>query len=150
MSKTRTRRRKNRRSAEEQIDEKVAKIVQPLWKLPAYEIMDEEKVQLVHDKSMQILEEGGIAFYDDEAESILKAAGIKVVDQVAYFDRDFVMEMLSHAPSEFTWSARNPEKDVVIGGDHVCFAPVVGPPFVIDYERGRREGVAEDLSLIHI
>ena len=32
------------------------------------------------------------------------------------------------------------------GGDHVIFAPVAGPPFVVDSERGRREGTLKDME----
>ena len=72
--------------------EKVAKITQPTWTLPAYEIASTEQLQLLHDKSMQILEEGGIAFYDDESVRILQQHHVKVVDQMSYWDRAHVME----------------------------------------------------------
>ena len=112
--------------------------------MPPYDLVSEEKLQLIHDKSMQILEEAGIAFYYDEALEILKANGAKVKDSIAYFDRNLVMEYLAKAPAKFTFSARNPEHDVIIGGDHICFAPVAGPPFVVDMDHGRREGTFED------
>ena len=123
----------------------VAKITQPLWTLPAYDLVDEERLTLIHDKSMQILEEGGIAFYYDEALDVLRAHGVKVVDDVAYFDRAQVLEYIAKAPAEFVWSGRNPAHDVVIGGNHVVFAPVVGPPFVLDLDSGRRDGTLADL-----
>ncbi|MCP4417464.1 MAG: trimethylamine methyltransferase family protein [Chloroflexi bacterium] len=137
-------RRRNRQNTS-QFAKKAAKITQPLCLLPPYEIVNSEKLQLIHDKSMQILEEAGIAFYDNEAQAILQTHGIKIVDGVAYFDREMVMAYLAKAPSQFTWSARNPERDVVIGGNHVCFAPVAGPPFVTDRERGRRISTHQDL-----
>ncbi|VAW36400.1 Trimethylamine methyltransferase family protein, partial [hydrothermal vent metagenome] len=146
---TRKRKRKRRRkrpSPHGPSPEKVAKISQPLWTLPPYEIASEERLQLIHDKSMQILEEGGIAFYYDEAIQILQAHNVKVVDQVAYFDREQVMEYLAKAPSQFVWAGRNPEQNVIIGGDHVVFAPVAGPPFVRDMENGRRDGTLKDLN----
>ena len=143
MGRTRKRRRQRRDAGH--ASEKVAKITQPLWTLPPYELVGEERLQLIHDKSMQILEEAGVAFIYDEAVDILKAHGVKVVDDVAYFDRDMVMEYIAKAPSQYTWSARNPERDVEIGGKHVCFAPVVGPPFVVDRDRGRRVSTHQDL-----
>ena len=139
-------RRRNRPSPHGPNAEKVAKITQPRWTLPAYEIASTEQLQLLHDKSMQILEEGGIAFYDDESVRILQQHNVKVVDQVAYFDRAQVMEWLAKAPSQFVWAGRNPEHNVVMGGEHVIFAPVVGPPFVRDLDRGRRDGTLQDLN----
>jgi trimethylamine--corrinoid protein Co-methyltransferase len=118
---------------------------QPRMHVPLYNLLSEEQVEAIHDKSMQILEEGGIAFYYDEAVDILKAHGVKVIDQIAYFDREQVKEYLAKAPSQFSWSARNPEHDVVIGGDYACFAPVAGPPFVTDLDKGRRPSRHQDL-----
>ena len=50
---------------------------------PPYNLVTEEQLQLIHDKSMQILEEAGIAFYDEPAQEILRAHGVKVVGGVA-------------------------------------------------------------------
>lgn len=141
----RKRRRRRQRRDNQQAAKKVSKITQPISHVPTYDLVDEEKLQLIHDKSMQILEQGGIAFYYDEAIEILRAHGVKVVDDVAYFERELVTEYIAKAPSTFTWSARNPERDVIIGGNHVCFAPVVGPPFVVDRDRGRRGSTHQDL-----
>ncbi|MEM7335044.1 MAG: trimethylamine methyltransferase family protein [Chloroflexota bacterium] len=125
--------------------QKIEKITQPLSKVPVYDFLTEDQLQQVHDKSMQILEEAGIAFLYDEAQEILKQHGVKVVDDVAYFDRELVMEYLAKAPEQFTWSARNPEHDVQIGGKYACFAPVAGPPFVVEREYGRRPSQHKDL-----
>ena len=126
--------------------EKVAQIVQPLANVPTYDLLTEEQVQLVHDKSMQILEEGGIAFMYEPALEIFRQHGVKVVDDIVYLDREMVMETLKTAPSTFTWASRNPERDVQMGGKNACFAPVVGPPFVVDSVRGRRPGTHQDLE----
>ena len=40
--------------------------------------------------------------------------------------------------------ARNPERDVTIGGKGLVLAPVYGPPFVRDMESGRRYATIED------
>ncbi|MDH3500439.1 MAG: trimethylamine methyltransferase family protein [Acidimicrobiia bacterium] len=124
----------------------VERIVQPTLELPRYSIVTAEQVALVHAVSMRILEEAGMAFYDDESVSILRAHGVVVDDdQVARFDRSLVEEFVSKAPSSFSHAARNPDRDVVIGGKHMAFLPVAGPPFVYDVENGRRAGKLEDL-----
>lgn len=140
-----TQKRRRPRQDEGHAPEQVAKITQPLWTLPVYELLDEERLQLIHHKSMQILEEAGIAFYDAESQALLRQHGVKVVDDIAYFDREQVMEYVGMAPSEFVWSGRNPENDVILGGDHVVFAPVAGPPFVVDQDHGRRDGTLQDM-----
>jgi trimethylamine--corrinoid protein Co-methyltransferase len=114
--------------------------------IPQYQLVDEVKLDLIHDRSMRILEEAGIAFYDDESISILAEHGAQVdSDQVVRFDRELIDNYVSMAPSQWTHTARNPEKSVEIGGNNVVFAPVVGPPFVHELERGRRESTYQDL-----
>ena len=50
------------------------------------------------------------------------------------------------APREYTQHARNPERNVVIGGRNTVFAPTYGSPFVRDFENKRRYGTLEDLQ----
>jgi len=126
--------------------DRIAKIAQPFVNIPTYDLFSEEQLDQVHDKSMQILEEGGIAFMYEPALEIFRQHGAKVVDDVVYIDRELVKECLDKTPATFTWSARNPERDVQIGGKAACFAPVVGPPFVTDAEEGRRPGTHVDLE----
>jgi trimethylamine--corrinoid protein Co-methyltransferase len=120
--------------------------VQPVLKIPTYDLLTEEQVELVHDKSMQILEEAGIAFLYEPALEIFRQNGAKIEDSVVYIDREMVQETLAQAPSTYIWSARNPERDVQIGGNAACFAPVAGPPFVVDSIYGRRPGTHKDLQ----
>ncbi len=126
--------------------EKVSQILQPLINVPTYDLLTAEQVELVHDKSMQILEEAGIAFLYEPALEIFRQHGAKVDGSIVYFDREMVMEALAMAPETFIWSARNPEHNVQIGGKHACFAPVVGPPFVVDSVYGRRPSTHQDLQ----
>jgi len=111
-----------------------------------YELLDEDKVELIHQKSLELLSESGVVFYLDEAREILKTHGARVDGEMVYFDPELVMEYIAKAPSEFTQLARNPEKSVKIGGNYMVFAPVYGPPFVYDSKRGRREATLEDFQ----
>lgn len=122
----------------------VAKIAQPVNNLPVYELVNEEGLNKIHNASLEILSDVGIDFYDDEAQAILKQHGVRMTGDTAFFDREMIAEYVAKAPRHFTQLARNPEQNVVIGGNHVCFAPVYGPPFVVDLDRGRREATLED------
>lgn len=126
--------------------EKIAKISQPIHKLPTYDILSEEGVEKIHNASLEILSDIGIDFYDEEAKATLKAHGVKLDGDTAYFDREMIAEYVSKAPSKFTQIARNPENNVIIGGNNMCFAPVYGPPFVHDLDRGRREATLKDFQ----
>jgi trimethylamine--corrinoid protein Co-methyltransferase len=114
------------------------------YAVPRYEPLPPEGLQRIHDESMRILRELGIDFYDAEARAILKAHGAKVVGDTVFFDENTVMEWVRHAPAWFTQLARNPANNVSIGGNRAVFAPVYGPPFVVDLDRGRREATMED------
>ncbi len=48
------------------------------------------------------------------------------------------------APREFTQHARNPARNVVIGGKNTVFAPAYGSPFVRSLDEGRRYARIED------
>jgi trimethylamine--corrinoid protein Co-methyltransferase len=114
------------------------------YRLPVYDLLKEEEIERIHQASMRILSEFGIAFYDEESRSILKEHGAKVQGETVTFDPALVTEFLAKAPSEFTQLARNPGNKLVIGGDSMIFAPVYGPPYVLDFEQGRREATLAD------
>jgi trimethylamine--corrinoid protein Co-methyltransferase len=122
-------------------------MTQPLNTLPVYDLVDDEALDLIHEKSLQILSEIGIAFYDDESQSILKEHGAEVDDEgVARFEPGLVEAYLAKAPGQFTQLARNPTNNMVFGGKYMCFSPVYGPPYVVDRENGRREANLADFQ----
>jgi trimethylamine---corrinoid protein Co-methyltransferase len=113
--------------------------------IPIYELIGSEGVELLHEQSMTILEEIGIDFRDDEAIKLWRAAGAEIRGQRVRVPRELLLEKLALTPSEYTQHARNPERNVVIGGRNTVFAPVYGSPFVRDFENRRRYGTLEDL-----
>lgn len=145
-----TRERHYRREGRERsipVSPEIAKIAQPLHRYPILELLNPEAVQTIHEKSLEVLRDVGIAFLDDaEAQDILRAHGVTVRDQIAYFDSELVMETVRKAPAQFTQLARNPANNVQIGGNALTFSPVYGPPFVLDLERGRREATLADFQ----
>jgi trimethylamine--corrinoid protein Co-methyltransferase len=56
------------------------------------------------------------------------------------FDRNLILEAIKTCPSEFTLHARNPERNVQIGGKNLVFAQVASPPNCSDMQGGRRAG----------
>ena len=124
------RRRAQRR--ERQATQAVHQLTQPLHTLPTYELVDQEGLHKIHQASLTILSEIGIDFYDDEVLAILASHGAVVKGSTVFFDPVSIMEHVARAPSQFTQLARNPADHVTLGGNHVCFAPVYGPPFVYD------------------
>ncbi|MCK4712763.1 MAG: trimethylamine methyltransferase family protein, partial [Marinosulfonomonas sp.] len=120
-----------------------AAIEQMDWRIPVNtdkptEPLDEAGVAAIHDGAMRILEEIGIEFLNDEALAIMKQAGCTVNGTNVRMGRDFVMEMLAKAPSQFTITPRNPKRELTIGGKHMVFLNVSSPPNYWDMELGRK------------
>ncbi|MEL6149063.1 MAG: trimethylamine methyltransferase family protein, partial [Chloroflexota bacterium] len=136
--------RRRRRTREQATSTTFPMAPQPRHPGILYTSATDENVERIHQKSMQILSEVGIAFLDDEAQAILRANGVKVVDDIAYFDPAHVEELIARAPSKFTLRARDPQKSIVVGEDYIAFSPVAGPPFTYDLDRGRRESTMAD------
>src|ERR1700723_1073403 len=115
-------------------------------KIPYYEVLDEEGLELMERNADTILEEIGIDFRDDpEAIEIWKAAGADVKGERVHFARGMCRAIIQRsAPREFTQHARNPARNVVIGGKNTVFAPAYGPPFVRSLDEGRRYARIED------
>jgi trimethylamine--corrinoid protein Co-methyltransferase len=109
-------------------------------------ILSPEAEEQVHRASMKMMRDQGVVFEEPRALDLFRRAGVKVDDgaQRVFFPPEFVEEMVKKAPSRFILHARKPENDVEIGGDSLVFAPVSGPPFVMDREGGRRDGTVKD------
>ena len=110
-----------------------------------YEVLDEDGLALIEENAETVLEEIGIDFRDDpETLALWKDAGADVKGERVRFPRGLCRSLIATAPRQFTQHARNPERSVEIGGKHLVFAPVYGPPFVRDLDRGRRYATIED------
>lgn len=115
--------------------------------LPPLEAIDQSGLERIEDVAFRVLEEGGLEFQNQRALDILRQNGAEVDSdtRMVHFDRGLIRELLGKAPREFRMHARNPERDLVIGGNAIAFAPVGGPPNVSDLDRGRRPGTSTDL-----
>ncbi|MFO1058582.1 MAG: trimethylamine methyltransferase family protein [Dongiaceae bacterium] len=115
-------------------------------KIPLTEVLGEEGLALIERNADTILEEVGIEFRDDEeALQLWRAAGADVKGTRVRFPRGLPRSIIQKtAPREFVQHARNPERNVTIGGKATVFAPVYGPPFVRNLDEGRRYATIED------
>src|SRR5690349_8959460 len=113
--------------------------------MPRYEILDEAAMETLEHGWRRIVSDLGIEFLHDGAIEYLRDAGQDVEGQLVRFDPDWILEQVAKAPSEFELQARNPERNVVIGGDNMVFSAVYGCPFV---RQGleRREATYDDFQ----
>ncbi len=108
--------------------------------IKALNYLSEGELEKIHQATLTVLEKNGVAFHSEEARDILKKGGAKVEGETVYFPPKMVMEQVANAPDEFTLHARNPEKNVVIGGNNTVHAPGYGSPYVMDYVQNERRG----------
>ncbi|MCP4417031.1 MAG: trimethylamine methyltransferase family protein [Chloroflexi bacterium] len=115
---------------------------------PPVEWASPEEVERLHNASMTILEEIGIRLMDDEALGIWEKAGAKVdrSSHHVWIDRHLLLEAVAKAPTTFTWQARNPAHNLIIGGNHITFASNSGMPYASSLDGGRRSGTMVDLE----
>ena len=120
-------------------------VAQMPWRLPVNadrptEPLDEAGIAAIHDGAMRILEEIGIEFLNEEALALFRQAGCIVEGTNVRMGREFVMEMLGHAPRRFTITPRNPARRISLGDGHILFGNVSSPPNYWDMETGKRPG----------
>jgi trimethylamine--corrinoid protein Co-methyltransferase len=120
--------------------------IQPLVnKLPLVEVLDEEGVHTLHRASMRLLKETGMLIVGySPGLATFRQHGAKVEGEQVWIDEDTLMHFVRQAPASFTQLARNPANNLPVGGRHCIFAPVYGPPFVADLDRGRRQATIQD------
>ena len=107
--------------------------------------LDEEQLELVHEATLDLLENLGIEVLGDQALDLFRRAGADVGDDgIVRMDRALVMQTIASAPETFTLTPRNPDRALVAGADEVHFGLVSGPPNVHDAVNGRRAGNMKD------
>ena len=117
--------------------------------LPTTELMSPEQVERIDAASMHILENIGVHFRDQIAIADWKRAGAKVVGETVFLDRGLVRDLIASIPSDFTYHARNPARNVRLGGKDSIFVPMTGAPYLRDLDDVRRNPTLADLAMFH-
>ncbi|MDG1472587.1 MAG: trimethylamine methyltransferase family protein [Ascidiaceihabitans sp.] len=115
--------------------------------IPNFEVLNEEALDIIEANAEQILEEVGVNFPDNPAAlDRWRDAGADVTGERVRIPKGLARKLCATAPSSFTQHARNPDRNVVIGGRNMVLAPVYGPPFVRDSVGGRRYATIGDFQ----
>ncbi len=109
-------------------------------------LLSADQVEAIHRASLRILAEIGIELMSPRARAVMRGAGATVDEPsgTVRLDPALLEQLIGHAPERFTLTPRNPGRQVVLGGRHLAFGLVAGPPNVHDRERGRRAGNYRD------
>ena len=112
---------------------------------PRFEPLSEDALATLDQGVWRLASEVGVQFDHPRALDLFREAGQTVDGDTVRFDPGFLRAQAALAPRRFSMRARNPARDLEIGGDSMIFCPVQGPPFVrIDGER--RDGTMADLE----
>ena len=107
--------------------------------IPNFEVLTEEALAIIEWNADTVLEEIGVNFPDNPAALALwRAAGADVQGERVRIPRGLARSLCKTAPGRIVQHARNPARNVEIGGRSLVLAPVYGPPFVRDAAGGRR------------
>jgi trimethylamine--corrinoid protein Co-methyltransferase len=113
--------------------------------IPNLEILNAEALEIIEANAETVLWEIGVNFVENPAAlKLWKEAGAEVEGERVRIPRGLARELCATAPSHYVQHARNPARNVTVGGKSLVLAPVYGPPFVRDAEGGRRYATIED------
>jgi len=109
-------------------------------------IFSDDQVEAIHLAALELLERQGMRVLSPRGRAVLAAGGAQVDEssQMVRLDRALVAAALESVPAEVDLVARSATRSCRIGGRHVVFAPVAGPPSVSDLQRGKRSGSMAD------
>ncbi len=134
-----------RRAARSGIQIEAAKYIER--NIPNFEVLNEEAIAIIEANADRLLEEIGVKFVENEpALQRWRDAGAEVNGENVRFPRGLLRKLCETAPTQYIQHARNSERNVVIGGNNLVLAPVYGPPFVRDYQGGRRYATMADFE----
>jgi trimethylamine---corrinoid protein Co-methyltransferase len=119
---------------------------------PRLHLLSDAERESLHEQTLTVLEEVGIAFNTPAALDLLEEGGA-VCDRAALrarLPRDLVRRCLETAPPKVLLAARDPAHDVWVGeGSPLTFTTDGTATFVVDDRTGeRREGCADDLATL--
>ncbi|MBI1220027.1 MAG: methyltransferase [Rhodobacteraceae bacterium] len=109
------------------------------------EVISADQVEAIHSAALTLLARTGMRVLDATARDRFRSAGAEVQGETVRFPPDMIAERLATVPAAFSLTARDPAKALRFGGGHHVFASVGGPAYVMDNDRGRRDGTFAEM-----
>ena len=114
-----------------------------------YEILDAERLELIHRASLDILEQIGIDFRDDEAVRMWRDAGAEVERYRVRIPGQLLMDLVARKPEPLHGARAQPRAQHRDRRRQGRLLPTYGSPFVYDFNNERRYGTLADLHQFH-
>ena len=103
-------------------------------------VISDDQVAAIHHAALRVLNEIGMRVLHPPARTLFAGAGAEVTGDMVRLDPVLVMDLLKTVPATFTLEARNPLKSLRVGAEYCVYGAVGGPAYVMDNDRGRRDG----------
>lgn len=112
------------------------------------DIASADEIEALHEASLRLLRDTGIAVLHDEARELMRKAGAEIgADGIrVYFAPELIQTLISTVPLQFTLHARNPAHNIQIGGDYLSFFMMASAPNASCMDKGRRTGNRTDFQ----
>src|SRR4029077_7391243 len=141
-SRTRSRRRETPRAGSAPAVERSTRYRHLVNPFEPLRIFSDDQVESIHQAALGILERQGMRILSPRGRAALAAAGASgdETTPMVRIDPGRGAPAPPSVPAEVNLIARNPVRSCRVGGRHVVFAPVSGPPSVSDQEQGKPSG----------
>jgi len=113
-------------------------------------MLDQEKLDLIHNRSLEILKDSGIRFSSPKALAVFKKHGLKVEGEKVYFEESDIMDALKTVPRKFLLNARNTDRNQKIEIGTRLRIPGFGAPFIIDIEGNVQDSTLADAQQFYM
>lgn len=118
---------------------------------PELNFISNDEIKLIHEKSLEMLEDMGMKFDGKEARDYFEKAGAKVEGEIVKIPRNIIEKALKTVPKrdDFILYGRTPDKDVKISDNIPSLAAMTMATNVIDVDTGeKRPATNRDLELL--
>jgi len=112
-----------------------------------YNILSQEEIEKIHKSSLWVLEEIGVRVDDDHFLTLFEQTGANVDknERVVKLPPNMVEEFVEMAPGEILLAGRDPENDLLLGGQRVYLGTGGAAIHILDLEtRKLRDPVLQD------
>lgn len=142
MARRRQRRQVGERRTGQQIQGPVRSGLEPVALLSA------DQVEAIHHASLSVLAETGIEIMSPAARKLFADAGAEVdpANDRVRLAPELVEKTILTCPSSWTFHARNPDRNVPIGGRWLAYCNATTPPFVSGPDLPRQPGSLETFT----
>ena len=104
--------------------------------------LSDAQIEEIDHRTKKLLSHHGIEVLCPNARALYQDAGAAVdeASQIVRIDETLLTSLISTAPACFSYHSYNLDQQIIIGGNHINFGMVSGPPNVHDMISGRRAG----------